>query len=108
MSYLDELAEDLHEVSRANGFYDGELTYDKIFAKVAFLSEEVGELIHAIKKDKGAQEVSDELADLIIRALDLHECLHRADLATDSIHEALLAKHEKNKSRGHLHGNVAG
>lgn len=107
--YLNDLARELHATSKANGFWDGEVTYSKIMEKVLYASvEEGGELIQAIKKDEGPKAVTDEIADIFIRYLDLFEVLVELGIAEPGLDEAIILKDTKNKSRGRMHGKKTG
>lgn len=107
--YLNDLAKELHETSKANGFWDGEVTYSKIMEKLLYTTvEEGGELIQAIKKNEGPDAVTDEVADIIIRLLDLYEVLVRLDIASPELDKAIILKNEKNRTRGKMHGKVTG
>jgi NTP pyrophosphatase (non-canonical NTP hydrolase) len=108
---LDMLAFEIHRINKEKGFYEGELTIDKIMAKLALVHSEVTETLEAIRKDKGDTAVVEEMADTIIRILDLWAALslnYKGDELEDlfsSIDTILRAKIEKNRNRPHLHGH---
>jgi NTP pyrophosphatase (non-canonical NTP hydrolase) len=103
---LDALAAVLHETAIEKGFWDGARTHDQIGNKLALVHSEVTEVLEAIRKNKGSQEVVEEMADVIIRLLDLYAAMMNATFINHSLDEMLLLKMEKNKSRPKLHGNL--
>jgi NTP pyrophosphatase (non-canonical NTP hydrolase) len=103
---LDALAAVLHETAIEKGFWEGEISYDKIGNKLALIHSEVTEVLEAIRKTKGSEEVVEEMADVLIRLLDLYAAMRNSDELTHSLDEILAKKLEKNKSRPKLHGNL--
>lgn len=99
-----------HEVAVAHGFWPTELAferneylYDLIVAqKLALIQAEVSEALESLRADQPLavrrQEVSEELADVVIRTMDLAEAMG-LDLAGE-----IRDKIEKNKSRAPKHG----
>jgi len=69
---LDALAAMLHETAKEKGFWDGEYSHDKIGNKLALVHSEVTEVLEAIRKTKGSEQVVEEMADVIIRLLDVY------------------------------------
>ena len=70
------------------------------------IHSEVTEVLEAIRKSKGEKAVVEELADIIIRVLDLWAGLDSHGVTSSSLHNVLLDKSEYNKSRPKLHGNL--
>lgn len=103
---IDALSAVLHETALEKGFWDGEITHDKIGNKLALVHSEVTEVLEAIRKNKGSKEVVEEMADIIIRLLDLYAAMRNSEMITDSLEEALENKINKNKERPRLHGNL--
>lgn len=100
---LNELGQTILEVNRANGWnvttpHDFENSDYKIPSVLALIHSEVSEALEAFRKNDKLN-FSEELADTIIRVLDL-----TAGLGID-IDTAVLLKIEKNKGRGYRHGN---
>jgi NTP pyrophosphatase (non-canonical NTP hydrolase) len=60
--------------------------------------------MEAIRKDKGKQEVADEMADIIIRTLDLYQGLVDNGYVDQELQLALNNKTSFNKSRPERHG----
>lgn len=49
---IDALAAMLHENAKEKGFWDGEVTYDKLGNKLALVHSEVTEVLEALRKSK--------------------------------------------------------
>ena len=103
---LDALSAMLHETAIEKGFWDGEYSYDKVGNKLALVHSEVTEVLEAIRKNKGSEEVVEEMADVIIRLLDVYAALKQMGLVEDSLDEILDFKVDKNRGRPRLHGNL--
>lgn len=103
---LDALAAVLHETAIDKGFWDGDYTYDKVGNKLALVHSEVTEVLEAIRKNKGSEEVVEEMADVIIRLLDVYAAMRNEEEVLHSLDEALDKKMNKNKERPNLHGNL--
>jgi len=102
---LDELAQDLHQTAREKGFWGTEADDETFATKIALIHSEATEVLEAIRKNQGPEAITEELADLIIRTLDLYAGLHRHGRTRHSLHDVLQLKSEKNKERPVLHGN---
>jgi NTP pyrophosphatase (non-canonical NTP hydrolase) len=103
---LDALAAILHETAIEKGFWEGQINYDKIGNKLALVHSEVTEVLEAIRKNKGSEEVVEEIADILIRTLDVYAAMRNSGDLIHSLDEVLFNKVEKNKSRPKLHGNL--
>jgi NTP pyrophosphatase (non-canonical NTP hydrolase) len=103
---LDAFAAVLHESALEKGFWDGDITYDKIGNKLALVHSEVTEVLEAIRKDKGSEEIVEEMADVIIRLLDLYAAMMNEGFVEHSLDEVMDNKINKNKERQRLHGNL--
>lgn len=103
---LDALSALLHESARQKGFWDGEYTNDKVGNKLALLHSEVTEVLEAIRKQKGSEKVVEEMADVIIRLLDLYAAMRNEEELLHSLDEILDKKININKERPRLHGNL--
>ena len=101
---LDDLAEQLHETAKAKGFWPEETDDIFIAKKCMMIVSEVTELMEAIRKDKGEEEVAMETADIFIRTLDLYAGLVEAGYTTISLDYALQEKANINKDRPQKHG----
>jgi NTP pyrophosphatase (non-canonical NTP hydrolase) len=103
---LDALSAVLHETAREKGFWDGEYNHDKIGNKLALVHSEVTEVLEAIRKSQGSEKVVEEIADIIIRILDVYAAMRNEEQVLHSLDEVLHNKIEKNKQRPPLHGNL--
>jgi NTP pyrophosphatase (non-canonical NTP hydrolase) len=103
---LDALAAVLHETAKEQGFWDGEYSHDKVGNKLALVHSEVTEVLEAIRKSKGSENIVEEMADVIIRLLDVYAAMRNEEEILHSLDEVLEAKINKNKERPRLHGNL--
>lgn len=107
---LDHLASKLHETAVEKGFWDplGSLSEDDKFVfyakQIAMIHSEATEVLEAIRKSKGHDQVVEELADIIIRVLDLYQGLLDGGEVMYSLHKTVRSKAEVNKKRSRLHG----
>jgi NTP pyrophosphatase (non-canonical NTP hydrolase) len=102
---LDALAAILHETAVEKGFWDGEYSYDKIGNKLALVHSEVTEVLEAIRKSQGSEKIVEEMADVIIRLLDIYAAMRNEEAVDHSLDEILQYKININKERPRLHGN---
>jgi NTP pyrophosphatase (non-canonical NTP hydrolase) len=102
---LDLMARQVHLIAKSKGFWDGEVTYDKIGNKLALVHSEVTEVLEAIRKDQGQEKVVEEMADIIIRLVDLYQAMVNTGQIKDSLDFILDKKIMKNMERPALHGN---
>jgi NTP pyrophosphatase (non-canonical NTP hydrolase) len=103
---LDALSAILHESAKEKGFWDGEYTNDKVGNKLALVHSEVTEILEAIRKSHGSEKIVEEMADVIIRLLDIYAAMRNEEEVLHSLDEVLEAKINKNKERPRLHGNL--
>lgn len=103
---LDALAAVLHETAIEKGFWDGEVNFDKLGNKLALVHSEVTEVLEAIRKSKGSENVVEEMADILIRLLDIYAAMRNANMIDHSLDEILDKKININKERPRLHGNL--
>jgi NTP pyrophosphatase (non-canonical NTP hydrolase) len=71
------------------------------------IHSEATEVLEALRKSKGQQEVVEELADIIIRVVDLYEGLRVAGEVEASLEDTLIQKTMINSQRPKMH-NVLG
>lgn len=111
---LNDLAEDISEMSEGNGFWDPDGVGDVgiIPLKLALVHDEVSEALqvhrdlyddsdpdpNTLLTDMQEDDFTEEIADVIIRSLDL--CGYYGF----NIGDTLLAKLDKNRSRPFKHG----
>ena len=103
---LDALSAVLHESAKEKGFWDGKYTNDKVGNKLALVHSEVTEVLEAIRKSHGSEKIVEEIADVIIRLLDVYAAMRNEEQILHSLDEVLEAKINKNKDRPRLHGNL--
>jgi NTP pyrophosphatase (non-canonical NTP hydrolase) len=103
---LDALSAVLHETAIEKGFWEGTISYDKIGNKLALVHSEVTEVLEAIRKNKGSEEVVEEMADVIIRLLDIYAAMRNSGDLIHSLDDVLDKKININKERPKLHGNL--
>lgn len=110
---LDKLAKNLHETALEKGFWDPFHRMHKedrfIFysKQLAMIHSEATEVLEALRKDKGQDKVVEELADIMIRVLDLYAGMKKNGDVIDSLDQAMKDKAKINTTRPRLHG-VAG
>lgn len=108
MKSLAVLARRIHITSVAKGFYDDPVVMDKVAAKIALVHSEATEVLEALRKNQGKDKVTEEISDILIRTLDLHDWLVELDLATDDLDDTMNAKMDKNDARPPKHGHAWG
>lgn len=102
------LAKRIHKTSVEKGFYDEPVLMDKVAAKIALVHSEGTEVLEALRKNKGADKVTEEITDILIRTLDLHEFLVEKGLATDDLDLTFFTKLVTNENRPAKHGHAWG
>jgi len=103
---LDALSAVLHETAIEKGFWSSPKNFDVFGNKLALIHSEVTEVLEAIRKNKGSEDIVEEMSDILIRTLDLYASMRNAGFVEHSLDEVLFNKIEKNKVRPALHGNL--
>jgi len=103
---LDVLAALLHETAIEKGFWDKPKNFDVFGNKLALVHSEVTEVLEAMRKNKGSEEIVEEMVDILIRTLDLYASMRNGGFVEHSLDEVLFKKMESNKVRPRLHGNL--
>lgn len=103
---LDVLSAILHETAIEKGFWNNSKNFDVFGNKLALVHSEVTEVLEAIRKNKGSEEIVEEMVDILIRTLDLYASMRNAGFISHSLDEILFKKMEINKARPALHGNL--
>jgi NTP pyrophosphatase (non-canonical NTP hydrolase) len=101
---LDLLAKELHDTAKEKGFWDYEVDFIFAAKQIAMIHSEATEVLEALRKSQGEEKVVEELADIIVRVLDLWAGLVEAGIVSTSLDEAMANKISVNKSREKLHG----
>lgn len=102
---IEELAAEIHVVNRAKGFWNEPEMMDKYAAKMMLVVTETAEVVEALRKSQGKDKVTEEFADIFIRALDLYHVLVQAGEADPRLYKVILDKVETNRTRPPKHGN---
>ena len=109
---LDDLAAELHKTAVEKGFWeplfrmndeDSFIFYAK---QIAMIHSEATEVLEAIRKNKGEDQIVEELADILIRTLDLYNEMYNQGDVTTSLHKTVKSKAKVNKDRPRLHGTL--
>jgi NTP pyrophosphatase (non-canonical NTP hydrolase) len=101
---LDGMAKELHKVAVEKGFWPDKVDDIFVTKQLMMIVSEAVEVMEAIRKDKGKQEVADEMADIIIRTLDLYQGLKDNGYVDVDLQVALNNKTDFNRSRPERHG----
>ena len=107
---FDELSKHLHEAAVKKGFWkvienSSQEEVDIFIAKqLMMVVSETVEVMEAVRKDKGGDEISAEFADIFIRTLDLYAGMVELGYATKSLDLAIEEKTGFNESRPEKHG----
>jgi NTP pyrophosphatase (non-canonical NTP hydrolase) len=110
MINLDDLAFDLHENAVQKGFWDPNTPENRTvfyLKQLAMVHSEVSETLEAIRKEKGENKVVEELADILIRVLDLYGGMVEDEYTFLSLESVLLEKAKINTERPKMHGVLA-
>ena len=101
---FDNLAINLHEVAVEKGFWPEDIDDIFVAKQCMMIVSEVTEVMEAVRKDKGEEEITKEFADIIIRTLDLYAGMVEAGYTRLSLDQALKEKVDFNKTRSEKHG----
>jgi NTP pyrophosphatase (non-canonical NTP hydrolase) len=107
---FDDISMQLHETAVEKGFWSvvedatQEQTDIFITKQLMMIVSEAVEVMEAIRKDKGEEEIADEMADILIRTFDLYAGLVEHGYTKVSLDHAFEKKTNINKSRPNLHG----
>lgn len=104
MMLFDDMAEQLHKTAVEKGFWPEDVDDIFITKQLMMIVSEAVEVMEAIRKDKGEEQISDEMADIIIRTLDLYAGLVEHGYTKLSLDHALDKKANINKDRPERHG----
>lgn len=102
---FDILAAKIHPTNEKNGFWGPPEMMDKYAAKMMLVVTETAEVVEALRKSQGPDKVTEEFADIFIRALDLYHVLVEAGEANPELYGILLDKMKTNAERPPKHGN---
>lgn len=102
---FDTLAAEIHVINVDKGFWGPPEQMDKWVAKIALIHSELTEILEALRKSQGADKVTEEFADVFIRALDLYDVLVAANEADPNLTDVINKKIAVNRDRPSKHGN---
>ena len=116
MKSLNNMAEEIHEVSTQKGFWDKVYKYtegkpsqdiDFMLSKLALVHSEVSEVLEAMRKQMGEEKIVEELVDIYIRLMDFYQGAKNCGWVESSFDEVYEKKMAINKERKPMHGNLA-
>ena len=107
MINIDDLANSLHNTAKEKGFWDDNNGIIFYLKQLMMVTTEVAEVAEAMRKSQGDRAVVRELADVIIRTLDLYAGLVEDGYTKESLQENLLDKAKYNSERPTMHGLLA-
>jgi NTP pyrophosphatase (non-canonical NTP hydrolase) len=101
---LDDMAQKIHQTAIDKGFWPDKVDDIFIAKQLMMIVSETVEVLEAIRKDKGKQEVADEMADIMIRTLDLYQGLRDNGYVDEHLQVSINKKADYNRSRPERHG----
>lgn len=104
---LTTLANDINMTARNKGFWDDEVDVNFVLAKLALVHSEVSETLEAVRKEQGERKIVEEMADIIIRTLDLWKGMQDEGWIESDIDEVMEEKMRYNTTRPQKHGVLA-
>ena len=107
---LEEVAYAIHGNAVNKGFWEPNTPENHTvfyLKQLAMVHSEVSEILEAIRKEKGESVIVEEMADVIIRLLDLWVGMQRDGAVKTTITDALMEKISINTERPRLHGVLA-
>ena len=66
------MAIELHEAAVEKGFWPEDIDDIFVAKQCMMIVSEVTEVMEAVRKDRGSEEIAKEFADILIRTLDLY------------------------------------
>lgn len=101
---FDSLAEELHATAVDKGFWPEDVDDIFVTKQLMMIVSEAVEVMEAIRKDKGEEEIADEMADILIRTFDLYAGLVEHGYTKVSLDYAFTKKTRFNTERPEKHG----
>lgn len=101
---LDDMGREIHTTAVEKGFWPDKVDDIFITKQLMMIVSEAVEVMEAIRKEKGKKEVADEMADIIIRTLDLYAGLSEHGYVDTELQVAVNNKANFNKTRPERHG----
>ena len=103
--FFDNLSDEIHVTNVEKGFWGAPEMMDKYVAKLALIHSELTEVLEALRKSQGADKVTEEFADVLIRTFDLYGVLVEAGEADPHLYGVMRDKMKVNAERAPKHGN---
>lgn len=106
-TFVDDIAERIYGSAIKKGFWDcEERDLDLLIGtKLNMIVTEVSEVTEAYRKDKGKEGIIEEIADIVIRVLDLYYGLaSHGFVDKNSLEPTIYDKMEVNRGREFKHG----
>jgi NTP pyrophosphatase (non-canonical NTP hydrolase) len=107
---LEEMAFSVHSNAIDKGFWEPNTPENHTvfyLKQLAMIHSEVSEILEAVRKEKGEAAVVEEMADVIVRLIDLWAGMQRDGYVKTTLTDALLEKIAVNRSRPKMHGVLA-
>ena len=101
---FDKLAEELHATAQAKRFWPEKADDIFIAKQCMMIVSEVTEVMEAVRKNKGEEEITKEIADILIRTFDLYAGMKKNGYTSLSLDESFEEKTQFNKTRPEKHG----
>jgi NTP pyrophosphatase (non-canonical NTP hydrolase) len=98
------MAKEIHKTAVEKGFWPDKVDDIFITKQLMMIVSEAVEVMEAIRKDKGRQEVAEEMADIIIRTLDLYAGLGDNGYVDVDLQSTINSKTSFNKTRPERNG----
>ena len=106
MSELTKLSQQIHNTAVEKGFWNSAPNITLVLSKIALIHSEGSEVLEAVRKEQGSKAIAEELADILIRTLDLYEGMKQTYGLPD-LDNVMKSKMDKNSTRPHMHGVLA-
>lgn len=103
-STMDTWAKEIHKTAQEKGFWPEQVDDIFIAKQCMMIVSEATELMEAIRKDRGKEEVAKETADILIRTLDLWQGMLNNGYVEGSLQATFNNKISFNKDRPERHG----
>jgi NTP pyrophosphatase (non-canonical NTP hydrolase) len=101
---LTQISKNVHANAVEKGFWSHEVNDLFVTKQLMMIVSEAVETMEAVRKDLGPDEVAEEMADIIIRTLDLYEGLLENGYVTEPLQPVLNKKIDYNRTRPERHG----
>lgn len=101
---LAQMSSDIHAIAVDKGFWNHEVDDIFITKQLMMIVSEAVETMEAVRKDQGAAAVAEEMADIVIRTLDLYEGLLEHGYVEEPLQPVLNRKVDYNRIRPERHG----